>query len=507
MPDHPNIIVIMADELRADVLGCYGHRLVRTPNLDILADQSVRFDRAFVTCPMCLPSRVSIATGRYVRSHGAFDNSFRPSPDERSLYDTLRAQGYRTLSYGKSHFGMPATEFGFDQASDFSDGTTPFGIRDPAERRSVPHKRTAGALPLVIYGRHPRPAAQTKAAQVADAVIRNIHELAASREPFAVCASFHEPHTPILPPVPFDTMYDPTLVDLPGSVGAGLSSKPVLQRYYARARRFDELTIEDFRRCRAAYYGLVTFLDQQIGRVLAALSDLQILDRSIVVFMADHGTMLGEHGLVEKWGHFYEPLVRIPLLIRFPDGRLAGYGHPGLVEAIDVLPTVLDYAGISRPEGVQGRSLLAELGGEPEQSRDQVFSEWHAAGLLEEPIVMVRTERWKLALYPSQEAIERRLPNDHPLKYSDLFDAPLVDGELYDLVNDPGEQHNRFGDPSVSELQRDLTARIESWLAGQSAADFREAQAPSAFSWGYFQFEQGAWLKHLADIHRHTGTN
>ncbi|TAK26377.1 MAG: DUF229 domain-containing protein [Chloroflexota bacterium] len=498
MPERTNIIIILCDELRADVLGCYGNPLVRTPNIDRLAAQSVRFDRAYVQSPVCLPSRVSFATGRYMRSHGAFDNYFRPSEGEISLYEVLRRQGYRTINYGKWHKGVSPGEFGIDESSDFDDGTTAFGIVDPVERRSVPHKRSPGSLPLVIYGRHPRSATRTKAAQVADASISRLRELASQDQgPFLLRASFNEPHTPILPPRPFDELYDPESIDLPASFNVSLTTKPVVQQYYARARRFEELTEEDFRRCRAAYFGLVSFVDTQVGRILDAIDELRLFETSIVLFLADHGAMLGEQRMIEKWGHFYEPVVRVPLLMRFPDRRAAGSVCRDLVEEIDVMPTVFDFLQLPVPDRVQGRSLLALIDGASDQDRTRVISEWYAGGLLDQPISMVRTKRWKLTSYPAQERIDARLPLDHPLKYSDLFDDPLVEGELYDLANDPGETRNRFDDPDVRDVRAGLEADLAAWSSAQAAADFRATQPREGWWWGYFKLEQGDWLARL----------
>jgi arylsulfatase A-like enzyme len=310
-------------------------------------------------------------------------------------------------------------------------------------------------------------------------------------------ASFNEPHTPILPPRPFDELYDPASIDLPESRHVALTTKPLVQRYYARARRFDELSDDDLRRCRAAYYGLVSFVDAQVGRILDAIDEIGLSDSSIVVFLADHGAMLGEQRMIEKWGHFYDPVVRIPLLFRFPDRRDAGTVRRDLVEEIDVLPTVLDYLGVRLPEQVQGHSLLGSSAGDRPAGRAFVVSEWYAGGFLDQPISMIRTDRWKLTSYPAQEAVDRRLPLDHPLKYSDLFDDPVVEGELYDLATDPGESRNRFDDRAVQDVRRGLEQTMAAWASAHAPADFRATQPRGDWWWGYFKLEQGDWLARL----------
>lgn len=495
----PHILFIYCDELRADALGCWGETEVHTPHLDRLAARSAAFRRCYVQSPLCLPSRVSLATGRYVRSHGAYDNGCAPAPGEVPLYHAFTARGYATPNVGKAHFGVNPLTFGFSEQRDFDDGTTPFGVKDPAERARAPHKRVPGNLPLVMYGTHPRAAEQTKAAQVISAAIERLAQAEQRGETVFLTASLIEPHTPILPPVPYDTMYDPAALAVPPSFMAPLAGKPYLQRFYFEARRFGALSEDDFRRARAAYFGVVSHVDTQIGRLLRWLDEHALWERTIVVFTSDHGAMLGEHGWFEKWGHCYEEVVRVPLLISFPDGLGAGQEYVTLVESIDVLPTLLDFLGESAPGPVQGRSLLPLLRGERHDHRRRVFSELFAGGLMAAPAVMVRDDRWKLVAYPPGDGMEARLPVDHPARFSDVFASPLRCGELYDLAADPHELRNRYEDPAHGSVRAALEAVIEEWMVDQEPYPDFHAMLPPAAPPATYQFEQGTTARRVVE--------
>lgn len=500
----PLVVFIMCDELAGHALGAYGNPICQTPNIDRLASQSMQFDACYVQSPICLPSRASIATGQYMRSHGGLDNSCQVVDDTVSLYGVARDAGYHTTIIGKSHFGRAPADFGFTETVPINTGGIgPFGIADPTERQLAQYRRLPGNLPLIIYGRYPRPGGQTDAALVADQAVQRIHELGRTGGltdggPTFLYLSFTAPHTPLLPPVPFDSMYPPESVDLPPNFRASLTGKPLLQRYYYESRGFSRLDEMDYRRAKSAYYAMTSHVDQEIGRVLDTLKAVGLFDDSIIVFTSDHGSMMGEHGWIEKWGHFYEQVVRVPLLIRVPGAAGNGSRSPALVEAIDTLPTVLDCIGLEPPSSVQGSSLLPILRADSDHHRAVVFSEWFTGGVLSEPCVMARTDSYKLCVYPDQAGIERRLPVDHPARFTDAFDPPVIEGELYDLRSDPWEVDNRFDDPAMAPVRKELMNDIEAWAGAQEPRADWELLTPSGPpAWSQFRFEQGGLAREV----------
>lgn len=503
----PLVVFIMCDELTGHALATYGNSVCQTPNLDLLAGQSMQFDRCYVQSPICLPSRACIATGQYMRSHGGMDNSCEVLDDAISLYGVVRESGYQTELIGKSHFGRAPADFGFTEARTIvTEGISPFGVADPGERKVAGYRRLPGNLPLVIYGRYPRPEDQTDAGLLAGQAVRRIQELGRTGgrtdgRPTFFCLSFTAPHTPLLPPVPYDTMYTAERVDVPPNFRASLVGKPLLQRYYYESRGFSHLEEIDYLRARAAYYGMISHVDEEIGRILDALKAAGLFDDSIIIFTSDHGSMMGEHGWVEKWGHFYEQVVRVPLLFRLPGGPGGGSRSSALVEAIDVLPTLLDCLGLEAPRTVQGRSFLRVLRGDSHHHRDLVFSEWFTGGILSEPCVMVRSDSYKLCLYPDQAGIEQRLPADHPARFTNVFDPPLVEGELYDLRDDPWEVRNRFGDPELSAVRRELMDEIVVWARAQEPhADWEALTPRGSPAWSQFRLEQGGLAHEIETV-------
>ncbi|WP_281885270.1 sulfatase-like hydrolase/transferase [Paenibacillus sp. YYML68] len=468
MRTKPHIFFIMTDELRADTLGYRGHPIVKTPHLDALAADSAVFTNAYTNSPMCAPARVSLATGRHGLSHGVLDNAFAPVDDEQSLYETMRCGGYRTINYGKIHFNTPGN-FGFEEHYPHglysSGGVSVFGVTDrELQKRSV-YKKNEGEISLVIHGVNPQRPEETADSLVTQAYVDRLEELKDSERPLLHRLSLIDPHTPYFPAEPYASMYAPESIPLPSTWDEDLSTKPLLHRYYYRARGFDRLTEDDYRRSLASYYGLITHVDDRVGQVVARLKELDLYDDSILVFTSDHGSMMGEHGFIEKWGIMYEEVSRIPLLIKFPKSMHKGT-YEAFAEIVDIMPTLLDAAGLEVPERVQGRSLLPMLRGEPGAAKTEVFGHIFTGGLQTEPALMMRKEQWKLTVYPGQERIHDRLQLDHYLKYTPMFLEAVVEGELYNLDDDPIEARNLFDDPQHQEMKEALMYRLAEWRSG-----------------------------------------
>ncbi|MGG1554012.1 sulfatase-like hydrolase/transferase [Paenibacillus ferrarius] len=479
MSRKPHIFFIMTDELRADVFGYLGHPIVQTPHLDQLAADCAVFHNAYTNCPMCAPARTSLATGRYGLSHGVLDNGFAPVPDELSLYQVMSDQGYRTINYGKIHFNTPGT-FGFEEhyaRSNFSgSGITVFGVKNEELRRKSVYKKNEGEISLIIHGVNPQQPEKTSDSLLTQAYVDRLIELKDSERPLFHRLSMIDPHTPYFPTEPYASMYDPKEMPLPSSWQEDLSSKPLMHRYYYRARGFDRLTEEDYRKSLASYYGLVTHVDNRVGQIIQMLKELNLYDDSIIVFTSDHGSMMGEHGFIEKWGIMYEEVARIPLLIKFPQSAYQG-SYEEFAEIVDIMPTLLDAAGLEVPACVQGKSLIPILQRVEGSAKSEVYGHFFTGGLQTEPALMIRRGEWKLTVYPNQEAMHDRLLEDHYLKYTSMFLDDVVPGELYNLTNDPQERQNLFHDDTYADVKEQLLAKLEEWRASLGLiADFEELE-------------------------------
>lgn len=463
-----NVILIICDELRADALGFMGNEKVRTPHIDSLAADSLIVEKAYCSSPMCCPSRASLATGRHPLGHGVYDNGLAMMDDEVSLYRILGEKGYRTANVGKWHINSHFDpDFGMDEnisrieCEDQKIG--PFGISDKELRRKTSYRKMPGDISLVLYGERPVMADDTVDTLYAEQFIKKIEEAEKSDTPSFLRLSILDPHSPYMPSKPYSEMYDYRDMELPGSFRSDLSEKPLMHRLFHKLRGFDQLEEDDFRKCKASYYGLVTHADQRVGKVLKRLRELDMYNDSLIVFTSDHGSMMGEHGYVEKWGYMYEEVSRIPFMIKFPQGENWTGRRDTYMENVDIMPTILDYLGIEIPSSVHGRSLLPYLKGEENSHREEVHGLSYVGAFQEEPALMIRDDKWKLTLYPGQEFLEKGLNNDHYLKYSDFFDGPLVEGELYHMENDPNEMNNLFCRDEFKAIREKYISRINQW--------------------------------------------
>ena len=478
----PNILFIMADQFRYDCLGANGNRIVRTPNLDRLAAQSANFSNAFVQAPVCVPSRISFFTGRYPHSHRNRVNYTPCDPRETLLQKRLHDAGYRTGSVGKLHLSPPtaghARSTGYDVV-ELDDGNSNLDRysdyvkwRESSDPQSgIPYNATVknpapGENPFrAAIDYHYTPTAWTGAR-----TRQLLRDFSSSGQPFFLHSSFFKPHAPHSVPTPYHSMYNAAEIPLPPQVSLEqirALPKPV-QALILRGRPVYAMDRARLQWTYRSYYGGVSMVDHEIGLILDELERSGAAQNTIVVFSTDHGDQLLEHGLEGK-NLFFEASVHIPLLVRFP-GRARAARYTELVETVDLLPTLLDFAGIPIPGNCQGRSLAPLVGGGAYAAREAVFAETIipeviTGGALEMPYVpgqgvggirhpdskMVRTPRWKLNHYPGNG------------------------GELYDLSNDPGEQNNLYSDPAHASVARELQQRILDWMI---TADETEQIAP-----------------------------
>ena len=459
-PERPNILLLMADQFRGDCIGADGNRAIRTPNLDRLAAEGARFRCAYSSTPSCTPARAGLLTGLSPWRHGMLGYDRVALEYAHEMPRMLRDAGYYTIGIGKMHFhpqrnlhGFHRTildESGREQSSDFrSDYRSWFWsvapTLDPDATGIGWNDYRAGTYALP---EHLHPTRWT--GDVACSFLREYRD----PRPFFLKVSFARPHSPYDPPERFRRMYDNADVP-PALIGDWATCNDIRADPKDYSLWRGNLGPEQPRLSRRAYYGSVTFIDEQIGRILKVLEDRDLLDRTLVLFTADHGDMLGDHHLWRKT-YAYEGSARIPMLIRWPKNLAAERGRvlAQPVELRDVLPTFLDAAGVPIVEAdFDGRSLL--------------------------DLVRGRTEKWREVLdlehsrcYPGSESWNAL--TDGRIKY--IFHATTGREQLFDLEKDPGELHDLAGDAAHKELLDVWRARLVRHLAGRGEAFVKDGR-------------------------------
>jgi choline-sulfatase len=435
-----NVLFILADEHSRDVLGCSGDPVVDTPNLDALAARGTRFTSAYTTSPICVPARASLATGRYVHEIGAWDNAFPYDGGVPSWHHHLRDRGHRVDSIGKLHFRSAEDDNGFSHEFDplhvvEGVGDIQGAIRDDAPmRRKRPGIEEAGPGDS-SYHRYDE--------RNADRACRWLEDHARDEKPWALFLSFVCPHPPYLaPPRLYRRYADADLPWPPQSDPDDWPDHPVMshfRRFFDFDRPFDETTRK---RLLAAYYGVVTHLDTQIGRVLQALEATGMAGRTRVVYTSDHGDSLGARGLFGKFT-MYDESAAIPLLAAgpgVPEGALVRTP----VSLVDLVPTVVEAVGAPAMAGLPGRSLWP-LAASPDVDRI-VFAEYHAVGSTN-------------ASYMLRDARH---------KYVHHVGAPP---QLFDMQSDPQELDDLAVRAEHRELLRTFESRLRTMLDPEAVND------------------------------------
>jgi len=454
-----NVLFLMGDDHAAYVMSVYGNELVRTPNLDRLATQGARFDRAYVNAPVCSPSRQSIITGKLPHASGVTILSTPLAEEQVTIADHLKQFGYATGAIGKMHFNSNLTH-GFDYRIDRPDYRRHLQEnppRPPAEGVRVrPQWRpfrdpariwlNADALPSQYYDE------DSESTWFVEKAVEFLEEN--QENPFCLWLSFYEPHSPFNFPIEFAGRYDPQEMPLPP---VGVEDGQWIPAEYR------DMSDEDRRGIVSAYYSSVEYLDKNVGLTLDALDRLGLADDTLVVYVGDHGYLLAHHGRFEKH-MMWEPAVHAPLLMRAPG--LEPKVTDAMVEFIDLVPTILDVLEVKPMDGLQGRSLLPLLEGTTDTHRSYVFSEF-----LPDNKAMVRTERWKYIFSTGE--------HDLSMGYQTGNGPPGITHRLYDTVLDPNEHQNLAGRPEFSGVLKTLQFRM---LQRFQETDPRAARLPPQFT-------------------------
>jgi arylsulfatase len=444
----PCILWLMTDEQRPDSLGCYGSRWAFTPHLDDLAAEGVLLESAYTPSPVCVPARSSLLTGRYGSSTGVLHNEARLPSDSQLLTWSFQDAGYQTASFGKKHYffaGRQAFECEGGGATDDVVSAESYAkgydsaARDALFYPDLPARKLRRRW--ILAGRFPAPREKSAEARNVNLALEWLERLDPSR-PFLLRLSLNAPHTPVVAPSEFLARIDPDKIDLPFPAEVELAGKPERQRVHLRdfqgALCF---TRAEIRRLRHYYYARAAFADEEIGRLLTAMRRRGLLDDTIVVFTSDHGTHLGDQGLVQKQT-FYEQVATVPYLFWWRASLPRGKRLRTPVNTISLLPTLAGLAGVKLRVGHEAEDLSAAIAGGVEPPARPVFSEiqFGYQGYRDgDRQVMIRHGRWKLS----------------------RFSVGAPDGELYDLDADPRESANLFSRrPEVAER---LWRTVQTW--------------------------------------------
>jgi choline-sulfatase len=439
-PKKPNFLFILADDHAGYVFGADGNRQARTPNLDHFAAQGVRFASHYCNSPVCTPSRQSLLTGQLPHTAGVTRLPTPLSLDKPTLAKQFQQSGYTTAVFGKMHFNRPGVPglHGFDVVhtedvltrqwqKEITPSPLPSGtpvkpawkpLKDPARIWL-----NADKLPYPRYEADMRASFQVSQAE---------QFLQSNKDQqFALWVSFQEPHSPYDFPFEYRNKYGPATFKPPRVGPEDAWQIPLI---------FRDLSEADKQGIIAAYYTSVEYLDSNIGRVLSKLHELGLDEHTLVVYSADHGYDLGQHGRFEKHCG-YDPALRIPLLMRYPGRIRSGEIHE-FTEHVDVTATILDMMGLPTVPIMHGRSLRPYLESKPIEARDHIFSEY-----LENEEAYIRTGTWKFIYCTGKRARTDGYVTDNP--------TPGRYKILYDLKNDPGEFRNvaKDGSKTTAELQ------------------------------------------------------
>jgi N-acetylglucosamine-6-sulfatase len=418
----PNIVFILADDQRYDMMSCAGNPYAQTPHLDRIAEEGIRFNRAFTTCAVCMPSRATFMTGKQPHNAGAPTILHMPYTFHRSettFTERLHDAGYNTSHFGKWHLG---------------DGTT----RQPGYDHWVGYYSTGNFFNpmLTINGKVTFHKGFTDFI-VADLAAERIREVAKKDEPFFLYLGLKAPHIDFGFPEKYERIFDGIDIVKPASFREDYeaSGKPAFMKKFIGVETWRGAipAYGSWENYVKSYYRSSQSIDESVGKILAALDEAGVADDTLVIYASDHGYALGEHGLTEK--HFaYEGTMRIPMLARYPKMIKPGMVRDELITNMDVAPTVLQLAGLDVPADVEGKSLRPFFEGKD-------VSDWREDVLyfLENQHQALRTDRYKLITYPGKN----------------------LSPELYDLENDPGEMVNRAADPDYASVLDDMQQRLK----------------------------------------------
>jgi choline-sulfatase len=477
---NPNFLFIMADQMAAQALPAYGNKFVKTPNMDALTEGGVVFDNAYCNSPLCAPSRFSLLSGRLPSRIEAFDNAPEFPSSIPTFVHYLRHMGYQTCLSGKMHFIGPDQLHGFEERVTTEIYPTDFGwtpVWESAENPIKPGEKNWPSMDAVIQsGPCLRSLNIDYDEEVEYQAVKKIYDLArmSNSNPFFLTVSFSHPHDPYLTTLEYWDRYEHNAIDMPVVPDIPVDERDPHSRRLYHACCMDKagITDEHIRNARHAYYGMLSYVDAKIGKLLNALKDTGLAENTIVIITSDHGDMLGERGMWMKMS-FFENSARVPLIVNAP-GLYGARRVSQNVSLVDLFPTILQIAnGGTMPDlfnPLDGQSLTNLLQGDADEWPDTVFSEY-TANFTVAPILMVRQGKYKYI-------------------YSEP-DPP----QLFDLLADPQELENLAGRNYCGDIERTLMERItDCWNPKELKNRIIENQRSRLFIyWALKKGEKTSW--------------
>ena len=448
----PNILFVMADQLAPHFTSTYGHEVVKTPNLDALAERGARFDAAYCHSPLCAPARFTMLSGQPVSAIGAWDNASEFPAATPTLAHHLALAGYRTVLSGKMHFVGPDQLHGFEERlttdiypADFA--WTPNW--DEADQRidkwyhNMDVLQDAGEAVTTYQLDYDEEVGFAARRKLLD-MVRDDDE-----RPFFLCASFIHPHDPYVARPEWWNLYDPDDIDMPDEWDLDTLDPHTLRIRTGIQADTVGYTDQQVRNARHGYYANVSYFDDQLGQLLATLEQTGQIDNTIVIAASDHGDMLGDRGAWFKMS-FHERSARVPLVVAGP-GVVEGIGVGNVCSHLDFLPTLVDIAGGEPVAGLGGRSLVPAWSG-GDDPVDETFGEY-TAEMTSDPIFMIRRGRYK---------------------YIHCVTDPA---QLYDVEADPLERTNLAADSAYGDMAAAFAIEVaERWDSDAIKARVVESQ-------------------------------
>jgi len=484
-----NILFFITDQQRMDHVGCYGNPDLKTPNLDRLAEEGVRFTNSYCTAPMCMPNRATIFTGKYPNIHGVRCNGINLDPNIPTFTQTLLKNNYHTYSIGKIHlnfFGNP-----YSRKSHSEEALIP-SIYTPKEKKK-PHPKPYYGLDEVdmvighgdavggdyldwveekapeyydlikkrstqlfdkIMANSPIPEDIYQTSYITEKTISYLERFSKGEygdKNFFIHCSYPDPHHPVCPPGKYKSMYDPEKIEISSNLNdiERLYNHEILGKYVNvyRPNWLRETTEEELRQFLAYSYGTISMIDNSIGQILAALRSFGLEDDTMVIFTSDHGDLMGDHGLLLKGPAHFSGTLKVPLIWKIPGVTKSGSISNSLVSSIDIPKTLLRFLKIKEkyyPIGIQGKDLNPILKNSEEKVRDCVIIEEDEQSQKDShnlPSIRLRTmvtKKYRLTLYENFENY----------------------GDLYNLEEDPMEENNLWFDNSYKNIKNELLKKF-----------------------------------------------
>lgn len=460
----PNIVLIQADQLTAMVLSMYGGKTVKTPNMDDIAENGVTFLNSYCNNPVCGPSRASMMSGQLSSAVGCYDNAGELLSSIPTFAHYLRYIGYRTCLSGKMHFVGADQLHGFEERLTTDIYPSDFGWTADWSQQEEPWAPSRMSLRSIVEAGVCKRSLQIDYdEEVCFQAVQKIYDYARlpEKQPFMLMASFTHPHNPFVTTQEFWDLYDHDKIELPGVPHIPIADRDPWSQRYAYTIREDEHNVaeQDLRNARHAYYGMVSYFDSLIGRILKALDDGGFTENTYVFVVADHGEMLGERG---TWFKFlpYEWSARVPMIVTGP-GIKAGYVEEKGVSLVDLLPTMTELAtdgkGIELADRIDGRSLVQMMHGDNSGRPDDVMMEFTGEGVYA-PALIIRRDG---------------------IKYVHCRTDPPM---MFDLKKDPQELDNVAEDPAYADTASDLQREVDNrWDYDRLERDILQSQKRRLF--------------------------